>query len=38
MMCVGHYEIRRPIYEKFREKNQCTRTNYMLENGLMYLN
>ena len=33
MMCVGHYEIIRPIYENFIEKNKCVRTNGMLENG-----
>ena len=37
MTCVGHYEIKPPIYEKFIEKNKCIRTNDMLENGLMYL-
>ena len=37
MMCMGHYEIKPPIYEKFIEKNKCIHTNDMLENGLMYL-
>ena len=34
-MCMGHYEIKSPIYEKFLEKNECIHTNNKLENGLM---
>ena len=30
--CVGRCEIKPPIYEKFIEKNNCIRTNGMLEN------
>ena len=37
MTCVGHNEIKSPIYEKFIEKNRCIHTNNMLKNGLMYL-
>ena len=36
-MCMGHYEIKTPIYENFIEKNICVHTNSMLEVGLMYL-
>ena len=32
MTCVGHYEIKAPICEKFMKKNKCIRTNGMLEN------
>ena len=35
--CVGHYEIKPPIYKKFIEKNKHTRAYGRLENGLMYL-
>jgi hypothetical protein len=31
MMCVGHNEVKRPIYENFIEKNPCKCTNYRLE-------
>ena len=38
MTCVGHYEIKPPINEKFIiEKNKCIHTSGRLENGLMYL-
>ena len=37
MMCMGDYEIKPPIYDKFIEKNECIRTNGRLENRLMYL-
>ena len=37
MMCMGHYEIKPPIYKIFVEKNKCLHTNDMLENGLVYL-
>ena len=37
MMCVGHYEIKPPIYENFIEGNIYIYTNGVLENGLMYL-
>jgi hypothetical protein len=38
MTCMGNYEIKSLIYEKFIDKNKCKLTNAMLENGLiMYL-
>ena len=37
MMCMGHYAIKPPIYEKFTMKNKCIRTNGKLENGFLYL-
>ena len=36
MTCVGHYEIKPPIYDRFVEKKKCVRTNGILENGLMH--
>ena len=37
MMCVGHCEIKRHVYEKFITKNKHVHTSSRLENGLMYL-
>ena len=37
MTCVGRYEIKPPIYEKFVKKNNCIRTTNKLENEFMYL-
>jgi hypothetical protein len=37
MMCVGRYEVKPHIYEKFIGKKQCIHTNGKLENGLIYL-
>ena len=37
MTCMGHYEIKHPIYKKFIEKNKCMQINGRLENGLVYL-
>ena len=36
-MCMGHNEIKPPIYEKSLEKIPCICMNCRLENGLMYL-
>ena len=33
MTCVGRYEIKPLIYEKFIKKNKCIHTNGMLEMG-----
>ena len=38
MMCLGDYERKPPICEKFIEKKKCICTNGRLENGLKYLN
>ena len=35
--CVGHYEIKPPIYKKFIEEKQFIRTNGMLKDVVMYL-
>ena len=35
MRCVGHYENKPPMYEKFIDDNKCIRTNGVLGNGLM---
>lgn len=38
-LCVGHYEIKPPIYEEITHKNnKCIRTNDKLESGLMHFN
>ena len=37
MTCMGHYEIKPPVYEKLIEENKCTCINSGLENGLIYL-
>jgi hypothetical protein len=37
MMCVGHYEIKPLIYEKFIEKNKCICTHGKLGNGVKCL-
>ena len=37
MTCMGHCEIKQPVYEKFIGKNDCIHTNGMLENGLVHL-
>ena len=33
MTCMGHYEIKSPIYEKFIEQNKCVRTSNRLKIG-----
>ena len=37
MMCMDHYEIKLPRYDKFIEKTKCIRIDGMLENRLMHL-
>ena len=37
MACVGDYEIKLPMYEKFTKNNKCIHIDGNLENGLMYL-
>ena len=39
MMCMGHYEIKPPIYifEKFIKNKRSICTNNILENEFMYL-
>ena len=37
MTCMGHYEIKPPIYEKFIKENKCICANGMLENEHMSL-
>lgn len=36
MTCVGHYENKSPMYEKFINDNKCIRTNGVLGNKLMF--
>ena len=36
MTCMGHYEVRAPIYGEFIMKNKCICTNGMLGNELIY--
>ena len=37
MTCLGHYEIKPPMYEKFIWKNKCICIDGRLENELTYL-
>jgi hypothetical protein len=37
MTCIGHYEIKTLVYNKFIERIRCMHTNNLLENEPMYL-